>query len=152
MPRPHPSADRTDDRWIRIHPTLVFAGRGCSFSSGLVLGGRWAYGVLGWGGYWGWDPVEIAAFMPWLTGTAFTFCRDPGSAVCSAVGRDSVILTYSLVIFGTFDALACSPPVHAQFGEQPNRTILLMGFVSTHVGFLCGLVIGVGLNYAVKPK
>jgi cytochrome c-type biogenesis protein CcmF len=38
-------------------------------SLGLVLGSRWAYDVLGWGGYWGWDPVEIAALMPWLTGT-----------------------------------------------------------------------------------
>jgi cytochrome c-type biogenesis protein CcmF len=37
---------------------------------GLILGGRWAYDVLGWGGYWGWDPVENAAFLPWLIGTA----------------------------------------------------------------------------------
>src|SRR3990170_6757180 len=61
---------RTDDRWIRITRrwTLwawLFLGLG------LLLGSRWAYDVLGWGGYWGWDPVEIAAFMPWLTGTAF---------------------------------------------------------------------------------
>ena len=40
-------------------------------SLGLILGGRWAYDVLGWGGYWGWDPVENAALLPWLTGTAF---------------------------------------------------------------------------------
>ena len=40
-------------------------------SMGLILGGRWAYDVLGWGGYWGWDPVENAAFLPWLIGTAF---------------------------------------------------------------------------------
>ena len=40
-------------------------------SLGLILGGRWAYDVLGWGGYWGWDPVENAAFLPWLVGTAF---------------------------------------------------------------------------------
>ena len=38
---------------------------------GIFLGMHWAYAVLGWGGYWGWDPVENASFMPWLTGTAF---------------------------------------------------------------------------------
>src|SRR6266498_4659624 len=40
-------------------------------SIGLILGGRWAYDVLGWGGFWGWDPIENAMLMPWLTGTAF---------------------------------------------------------------------------------
>jgi len=38
---------------------------------GIFLGAHWAYSVLGWGGYWGWDPVENASLMPWLTGTAF---------------------------------------------------------------------------------
>ncbi|HSQ39919.1 MAG TPA: cytochrome c biogenesis protein CcsA, partial [Anaerolineales bacterium] len=61
---------RTDDRWIRLtRRWTLWAWLFLSF--GLVLGGRWAYDVLGWGGYWGWDPVEISAFMPWLTGTAF---------------------------------------------------------------------------------
>ncbi len=40
-------------------------------SAGILLGAHWAYAVLGWGGYWGWDPVENASFLPWLTGTAF---------------------------------------------------------------------------------
>ena len=61
---------RTDDRWIRLtRRWTLWAWLFLSF--GLVLGSRWAYDVLGWGGFWGWDPVEIAAFMPWLTGTAF---------------------------------------------------------------------------------
>ena len=38
---------------------------------GIILGGWWSYEVLGWGGYWAWDPVENASFMPWLTATAF---------------------------------------------------------------------------------
>src|SRR5256714_15470711 len=38
---------------------------------GIFLGAHWAYSVLGWGGYWGWDPVENASLLPWLTGTAF---------------------------------------------------------------------------------
>ena len=61
---------RTDDRWIRLTRRWTLVAW-LFLSLGLVLGGRWAYDVLGWGGYWGWDPVEIAAFMPWLTGTAF---------------------------------------------------------------------------------
>ena len=40
-------------------------------SIGIILGGWWAYQELGWGGYWAWDPVENASFMPWLTSTAF---------------------------------------------------------------------------------
>ena len=61
---------RTDDRWIRLTRRWTLVAW-LFLSLGLILGGRWAYDVLGWGGYWGWDPVEIAAFMPWLTGTAF---------------------------------------------------------------------------------
>ena len=61
---------RTDDRWIRLTRRWTLWAW-MFLTLGLVLGGRWAYDVLGWGGYWGWDPVEIAAFMPWLTGTAF---------------------------------------------------------------------------------
>ncbi|NJL94089.1 MAG: cytochrome c biogenesis protein CcsA [Anaerolineae bacterium] len=50
-------------------------------SIGLILGGRWAYDVLGWGGYWGWDPVENSSLLPWLTGTAFFAQRhDSGTA------------------------------------------------------------------------
>ena len=71
---------RTDDRWIRItRRWTLFAW--LFLSCGLVLGSRWAYDVLGWGGFWGWDPVEIAALMPWLTGTAFfAFCDDSREA------------------------------------------------------------------------
>ena len=50
-------------RWTMV--TWLF------LSCGILLGAHWAYAVLGWGGYWGWDPVEIASLLPWLTGTAF---------------------------------------------------------------------------------
>jgi len=58
------------EKWIRITRfwtvvTWLF------LTNGIFLGMHWAYAVLGWGGYWGWDPVENASFMPWLTGTAF---------------------------------------------------------------------------------
>ncbi len=45
--------------------------RGLFLSVGIILGSWWAYEVLGWGGYWAWDPVENASFLPWLTATAF---------------------------------------------------------------------------------
>jgi cytochrome c-type biogenesis protein CcmF len=94
---------RTDDRWIRItRRWSLWAWLFLSF--GLVLGGRWAYDVLGWGGYWGWDPVEIAAFMPWLTGTAFlhSVMIQEKRGLLKHWNMILVILTYSLVIFGTF--------------------------------------------------
>ena len=94
---------RTDDRWIRLtRRWTLWAWLFLSF--GLVLGGRWAYDVLGWGGYWGWDPVEIAAFMPWLTGTAFlhSVMIQEKRGLFKHWNMLLVILTYSLVIFGTF--------------------------------------------------
>ncbi len=58
------------EKWIRI--TRVWTMVTWMFlTAGIFLGMHWAYAVLGWGGYWGWDPVENASFMPWLTGTAF---------------------------------------------------------------------------------
>lgn len=94
---------RTDDRWIRLtRRWSLWAWLFLSF--GLVIGGRWAYDVLGWGGYWGWDPVEIAAFMPWLTGTAFlhSVMIQEKRGQLKHWNMILVILTYSLVIFGTF--------------------------------------------------
>jgi cytochrome c-type biogenesis protein CcmF len=94
---------RTDDRWIRItRRWALWAWLFLSF--GLVLGSRWAYDVLGWGGFWGWDPVEIAAFMPWLTGTAFlhSVMIQEKRGMLKHWNMLLVILTYDLVIFGTF--------------------------------------------------
>ena len=94
---------RTDDRWIRL--TRRWALIAWLFLSlGLLLGGRWAYDVLGWGGYWGWDPVEIAAFMPWLTGTAFlhSVMIQEKRGLLKHWNMVLIILTYCLVIFGTF--------------------------------------------------
>ena len=94
---------RTDDRWIRITRRWTLIAW-LFLSLGLILGGRWAYDVLGWGGYWGWDPVEIAAFMPWLTGTAFlhSVMIQEKRGMMKRWNMVLIILTYSLVIFGTF--------------------------------------------------
>jgi len=72
--------------------------------TGILLGGRWAYVELGWGGYWAWDPVENASLMPWLTGTAFLHSvivqeRKNMLKVWNVV---LILATYALCIFGTF--------------------------------------------------
>ncbi|HEU4363875.1 MAG TPA: cytochrome c biogenesis protein CcsA, partial [Candidatus Krumholzibacteria bacterium] len=72
--------------------------------TGILLGGRWAYVELGWGGYWAWDPVENASLMPWLTGTAFLHSvivqeRKNMLKVWNVV---LILTTYMLAIFGTF--------------------------------------------------
>ncbi|MCJ7533376.1 MAG: heme lyase CcmF/NrfE family subunit [Anaerolineales bacterium] len=94
---------RTDDRWIRITRRWTLVAW-LFLSLGLILGGRWAYDVLGWGGYWGWDPVEIAAFMPWLSGTAFlhSVMIQEKRNILKHWNMVLIILTYALVIFGTF--------------------------------------------------
>ena len=121
---------RTDDRWIRItRRWTLWAWLFLSF--GLVLGGRWAYDVLGWGGYWGWDPVEIAAFMPWLTGTAFlhSVMIQEKRGLLKYWNMILIIVTYALVIFGTFlTRSGVLSSVHA-FANSPIGPFF-MGFVS----------------------
>jgi cytochrome c-type biogenesis protein CcmF len=94
---------RTDDRWIRVTRRWTLVAW-LFLSLGLVLGSRWAYDVLGWGGYWAWDPVEIAAFMPWLSGTAFlhSVMIQEKRGLFKRWNMILIIITYSLVIFGTF--------------------------------------------------
>ncbi len=87
---------RTTRRWTLFAWTFL--------SVGIMLGGRWAYEVLGWGGYWAWDPVENASLMPWIAGTAYIH------SVMIQEKRDMlrtwnlvlIGLTYGLCLFGTF--------------------------------------------------
>jgi cytochrome c-type biogenesis protein CcmF len=121
---------RTDDRWIRITRRWTLWAW-LFLSLGLVLGGRWAYDVLGWGGYWGWDPVEIAAFMPWLTGTAFlhSVMIQEKRGLLKHWNMILVILTYALVIFGTFlTRSGVLSSVHS-FANSPIGPFF-MGFVT----------------------
>jgi cytochrome c-type biogenesis protein CcmF len=71
---------------------------------GILLGGKWAYMELGWGGYWAWDPVENASLMPWLTGTAFlhSVIVQEKKNMLKVWNVVLIISTYLLVIFGTF--------------------------------------------------
>lgn len=94
---------RSDDRWLKA--TRKWSLMAWLFLTiGLVLGSRWAYDVLGWGGYWGWDPVEISAFMPWLIGTAYlhSMVMQEKRGLFKHWNIALIILTFCLVIFGTF--------------------------------------------------
>lgn len=94
---------RLNDSWIRSTRRWTLAPW-LFLGIGLLLGGRWAYDVLGWGGYWGWDPVENAALMPWLVGTAFlhSVMVQERKGLLKVWNIGLIIITFSLVLFGTF--------------------------------------------------
>ena len=87
---------RTTRRWTMV--AWFFLG------TGILLGGKWAYVELGWGGYWAWDPVENASLMPWLLGTAFlhSVMIQEKKGMMKIWNMVLVILTYTMSIFGTF--------------------------------------------------
>ena len=75
-----------------------------ALSVGIVLGGAWAYTELGWGGYWAWDPVENASFMPWLTATAYlhSVVIQEKRRMFKVWNVSLILITYVLAVFGTF--------------------------------------------------
>ncbi|MEQ8765898.1 MAG: heme lyase CcmF/NrfE family subunit [Planctomycetota bacterium] len=104
---------------------------------GLILGGRWAYEELGWGGYWAWDPVENAALMPWLLGTAFlhSVMIQEKKGMLKVWNVILVILTFSFCILGTgITRSGLIQSVHA-FAESKIGWLFLALF---------GLILGVG--------
>ena len=94
---------RTGDEWMRVTRRWTIVAW-YFLSLGLLIGGWWSYHVLGWGGYWAWDPVENAAFMPWLTGTAFlhSVMIQERRRILKLWNLTLIILTFGLTIFGTF--------------------------------------------------
>ncbi len=92
-----------EDEWIRTTRRWTLVAW-IFLTIGLVLGGRWAYDVLGWGGFWGWDPVENAMLMPWLVGTAFlhSVMMTEKRGMLKVWSIVLIVLTYSLSLFGTF--------------------------------------------------
>jgi cytochrome c-type biogenesis protein CcmF len=94
---------RLDAAWIRS--TRRFALIAWAFLGlGLLLGARWSYTELGWGGYWAWDPVENAALMPWLVGTAFlhSIMVQEKRGMLKAWNACLIVATFSLALLGTF--------------------------------------------------
>ena len=94
---------RLDETWIVLARRWVVVAW-MFLTLGLLFGAKWSYVVLGWGGYWAWDPVENAAFMPWLTATAFLHSiqiqERRGMLITWNVAL--VLITFALTIFGTF--------------------------------------------------
>jgi len=127
------ASGRLDTQWIRSirRWTLVawlFLG------VGILLGGQWAYVELGWGGYWAWDPVENASFMPWLTGTAFlhSVMIQEKKGMLKVWNMVLIILTYALSIFGTFltrSGVIASVHAFAQSSLGPYFLLYLAGIL-----------------------
>jgi len=110
-------------------------------SLGLLIGGWWSYHVLGWGGYWAWDPVENAAFMPWLTGTALrhSVMIQERRRMLRLWNISLVILTFGLTLFGTFlTRSGVIASVHAF--TQGSIGILFLGFLALVLLTALGLV------------
>jgi cytochrome c-type biogenesis protein CcmF len=91
------------EKWIHITRRWTMVTWGF-LTCGIFLGAHWAYSVLGWGGYWGWDPVENASLMPWLTGTAFlhSVMMQEKRGMLKVWNMWLIFATFMLSIFGTF--------------------------------------------------
>ncbi|AOX19190.1 heme lyase CcmF/NrfE family subunit [Kozakia baliensis] len=126
---------RVDAAWGRwVRPWAVAAW--CFLTCGIALGSWWSYYVLGWGGYWFWDPVENASLIPWLTGTALVH-----SAIVvekrEALKIWTVLLaiaTFSFSLSGTFLVRSgILNSVHA-FANDPARGIFILGLLALVIG------------------
>src|ERR1041384_3237349 len=135
--------DATWARWSRPWTTVAWMFLTC----GIALGSFWAYYELGWGGWWFWDPVENASFMPWLVGTALIHSL----AVTEKRGGFKswtvllAIAAFSLSLLGTFLVRSgVLTSVHA-FATDPKRGVFILAFLT--------LVIGGSLTlYAIRAK
>jgi cytochrome c-type biogenesis protein CcmF len=96
-------ARRVDADWIKAIRRFAFAAW-LFLGAGILLGARWSYSELGWGGYWGWDAVENASLMPWLTGTAFlhSLMIQEKRGMLKVWNVSLVLGTGTLAIMGTF--------------------------------------------------
>ncbi|MEP2707212.1 MAG: heme lyase CcmF/NrfE family subunit [Roseibium sp.] len=126
---------RTDAAWARwVRPWTLLAW--CFLTLGIAMGSYWAYYELGWGGWWFWDPVENASFMPWLAGTALLH-----SAIVmekrEALKVWTVLLaifTFSLSLLGTFLVRSgVLTSVHA-FATDPARGVFILGLLCLFIG------------------
>jgi cytochrome c-type biogenesis protein CcmF len=124
--------DATWARWSRPWTTIAWMFLTC----GIALGSFWAYYELGWGGWWFWDPVENASFMPWLVGTALIHSL----AVTEKRGGFKswtvlmAIAAFSLSLLGTFLVRSgVLTSVHA-FANDPKRGTFILGFLTVVIG------------------
>jgi cytochrome c-type biogenesis protein CcmF len=131
-----------DDReWLkRARNWMLFGWVFLTF--GLVLGSRWAYDVLDWGGYWGWDPVEVAALLPWFSSAAFlhTVGIEMRSGKFRIWNRIMMVLTFDLVVLGVFFTRAgVLDSLHAY--AQSNLGIYFAVFMTVLILISTGLAL-----------
>lgn len=126
---------RLDAAWARWSRPWV-AAAWCFLTIGIALGSWWAYYELGWGGWWFWDPVENASFMPWLTGTALmhSLAVTEKRGVFKAWTLLLAILAFSLSLLGTFLVRSgVLTSVHA-FANDPERGLFVLIFLAVVIG------------------
>ena len=131
-----------DDSWLRAVRRWTMVGW-LFLSFGLTLGMLWAYEELGWGGFWGWDPVENAGLLPWFTATAFlhSVMVQERRGMLRVWNVTLVIVTFFLTIFGTFMTRSgVVQSVHA-FGEDRELAWMFTVFMVAILTFSFGLVI-----------
>ncbi|MCF7796827.1 MAG: heme lyase CcmF/NrfE family subunit [Lentisphaeria bacterium] len=124
--------------WIKITRRWALVSWGF-LSAGILLGGKWAYVELGWGGYWAWDPVENASLLPWLTSTAYvhSVMIQERKGMLKIWNMALVIGTYLLAIFGTFltrSGIVSSVHAFANSGIGPAfSSFLLIALIASIV-------------------
>jgi cytochrome c-type biogenesis protein CcmF len=126
---------RLDARWIQITRKWILLSW-FFLSIGIVLGMRWAYDELGWGGYWFWDPVENASLLPWLSATAFlhSIQIQENRGMLKVWNMSLVLLTFTLTIFATFlTRSGLIESVHS-FAQELKIAYIFLAFLGTIVG------------------
>lgn len=124
--------DATWARWSRPWTTIAWS----FLTFGIALGSWWAYNELGWGGWWFWDPVENASFMPWLVGTALihSLASTEKRGVFKSWTVLLAILAFSLSLLGTFIVRSgVLVSVHA-FATDPTRGVFILAFLVVVIG------------------
>jgi len=133
-------AGKLDDSWIRsTRRWAIFSW--FFLTLGNMFGARWAYEVLGWGGYWAWDPVENAAFMPWLVMTAYlhSVMIQERKDMLKVWNLALIGLAFALTIFGTFitrSGVISSVHSFTQSGLGPYFLSFLIFVVVSYIGLL----------------
>ena len=133
---------RLGEEWIKVTQRWTTFAWMC-LTTGILLGGYWAYYELGWGGYWGWDPVENASFMPWLVGTAYlhSVLVQEKRKMFKVWNLFLIIVTFSLSLIGTFLVRSgVLTSVHS-FATDPERGLYILIFVGTIIGIAFGALI-----------
>jgi cytochrome c-type biogenesis protein CcmF len=133
---------REYDRWVKpALPWAVFAF--VSLGAGIIIGGYWSYKVLGWGGYWGWDPVENASLLPWLAGTALMHSMVLQQTRKKLRKTSFVLAAFSfiLVIYCTFltrSGVLADFSVHSfvDLGITGWLVLFMLAFIAISLGFM----------------